>query len=308
MACYRPLDAYRGPGRQIYFDSKKGFADRPLKLPCGQCIGCRLDKSRRWAIRIKHEAQEHSNCTKQSPLAHCFTDSRGRLQHENSFLTLTYDDDHLPPNDSLEVKDWQAFAQRTRKKLGRFRYYHCGEYGENLGRPHLHAICFGLSFYRDRVQTSATTKKGDQTYTSEILSALWPYGFHTIQNVNYEAAQYVARYALKKITGDHAANHYQEVRPEYATMSLKPGIGWTWFNKYKSDVYPSDEVIMNGKPQRPPKYYDSLLEDDELEIIKGKRVRNSKRFEKNNTYERHKVREKVNLARLETYGKRNKIK
>ena len=118
MPCYYPLQGWRSKEltkngkRAIVFDRKKGYVDQPLEVPCGQCIGCRLDRSRDWALRCIHEAQLHE---------------------DNSYITLTYDDDNLPANASLDKSDFQKFMKRLRKSLGdkKVRFFHCGEYGEN---------------------------------------------------------------------------------------------------------------------------------------------------------------------------------
>jgi hypothetical protein len=113
------------------------------------------------------------------------------------------------------------------------------------------------------------------------LAKLWPYGFVTIGEVTMESCAYVARYVTKKIKGKDAENHYiywdpltgegTPIEPEYATMSRKPGIGKEWFDKYKSDIYPHDYVVLKKHKIRPPRYYDKLLTEEELEKIKEKR-------------------------------------
>lgn len=95
MACYAPLSAWKKPGGGITFKQSEATGLRPIKLPCGQCLGCRLDYSREWAVRCTHEALLHQ---------------------ENSFITLTYDDEHLPWDRGLRKKHWQDFAKRLRKK------------------------------------------------------------------------------------------------------------------------------------------------------------------------------------------------
>lgn len=236
-----------------------------MEVRCGQCIGCRLERSRQWAVRIMHEAQMH---------------------RENSFLTLTYADEHLPEHGSLDRRAFPLFMKRLRKEFSdsKIRYFHCGEYGENLGRPHYHAAIFGTGF-PDCVQW---TVRGDYpTFRSRTLRRLWPYGFHEIGSLTFESAQYVARYILEKVTGDAAQEHYERVdeatgevvqlEPEYVTMSLRPGIGATWFEAYKSDVFPADEVVSNGVARKPPRYYMTLLERSDPEM--AKQVKRARREE-----------------------------
>lgn len=274
MTCTRPLKAYRGEGGKICFSSagiNAGWSDRPLQFACGQCTDCRIDRSKQWAIRCFHEMSQHE---------------------ENSFITLTYDDEHLPADHSLDKSHWQKFAKRLRKK-SEFRYFHCGEYGENTNRPHYHAILFGLDF--DDKQLLKETKWGN-LYTSSYLEKTWGKGFVTVGGASWQSAAYVARYIMKKVTGKDADDHYKGRLPEYVTMSRRPGIGATWFDQYKTDVYPHDEVVVNGKPMRPPKYYDSLISEQELEGYKINRRRKAQN--RDNSEERLKARERITENKL----------
>jgi hypothetical protein len=243
--CTSPLRAWRDPVRGVSF-AKTSHSGEELELPCGQCWECRFKRSRDWAVRCMHEAQLHKR---------------------NCFITLTYAPEHLPPNDSLVYPQFQKFMKRLRKQAGcRVRFYMCGEYGENFGRPHYHACLFGYDF-PDR-KYLITTKNGDRLYTSEILSKLWPFGITSIGDVTFQSAAYVARYIMKKITGDAAFEHYNKVDvdgvithrvPEFTRMSLKPGIGAEWLEKFHSDVFPHDHVIVKGKEVSVPRYYNTKV-------------------------------------------------
>ena len=263
MPCFSPLRAFSAGkaenGKQrIVFNVKDAVnPDRPLDLPCGQCIGCRLERSRQWAMRCVHEAE-------------CFS--------QNCFITLTYDDDHLPPDGSLCLSDFQKFLKRLRKRFGKLRFFHCGEYGENLKRPHYHACIFGFDF-PDKVFWSE--RNGNKYYRSAALEELWPLGFSMVGDVTFESAAYVARYILKKVNGDLAKDHYDGKRPEYVTMSRRPGIGKTWFDRFQGDVFPSDEVVFRGFPMRPPKFYDrqfEVIDPKAFELLKSQRLARSKKF------------------------------
>lgn len=297
MPCYKPLEAWRGrelnPKTGKYpmvFNRNQGYSDLPSqKLPCGRCIGCRLERSRQWAIRCVHEAQLHE---------------------QNCFITLTYSPENLPFPPSLDVRHYQLFMKRLRKKYGsNIRFFHCGEYGDQLGRPHYHACLFGFDF-PDKVHWK-TTKRGDRLYTSESLNKIWGKGYAIIGDVTFESAAYVARYITKKITGDAAADHYERhdpdtgelysLKPEYTTMSRRPGIAKDWYDKYSSDVYPHDEVIMRGMKMKPPKYYDrqyELTNPKEFEKMKMQRRVAAKSRSEDSTPERLAVREKVKLAKI----------
>lgn len=243
MACFSPLTAWQLDSGEIVF-AERGKIRRQLDLPCGQCIGCRLERSRQWAMRCMHEAQLHD---------------------ENSFVTLTYDDKHLVS--SLDYRDFQLFMKRLRKKVSKARFYMCGEYGEKYRRPHFHACLFGVGF-SDRIEWSKSGS-GELLYRSATLEALWPHGFSSIGSVTFDSAAYVARYVMKKVTGQLASAHYSSLdfhtgellslKPEFTRMSLKPGIGAEWFKRYKSDVYNFDSVVVNGQLVKPPRYYDKLL-------------------------------------------------
>lgn len=206
----------------------------------------------------------------------------------------------------LKKKDFQDFVKRLRKRLPprTLKYFHCGEYGERLSRPHYHALLFGYDF-----PDKAPFKKsadGSQIFTSEILSGLWPSGFCTTGAITFESAAYVARYIVKKINGAGAIAHYAdpetgEIRaPEYTTMSLKDGgIAGNWYKRFKSDVYPSDSVVIRGREMKPPKYYDRLLELEDPEAraaIKERRMTAALLREGDSTTARLRVREKVKLA------------
>lgn len=280
MTCFRPLEAFQLETGEIKF-VERGKVLRALHLPCGRCIGCRMARRRAWATRCMHENQMH---------------------HSSVFVTLTYDDANCPI--SLDYRDFQRFMYRLRSWAGAVRFYACGEYGDLSRRPHFHAILFGVSF-DDGVPC------GDQIYSSGRLSKLWPHGFASFGNVTYESAGYVAGYVLKKRLGKDAEDHYRfidwrsgelvQVRPEFARMSLKPGIGYTWFQKYWRDVYGARDgiVLPGGKVIPPPKYYDKLLMDsqsDDAEHLQFLRYQRAEQFAHDCTPERLATREVVALA------------
>ena len=139
------------------------------------------------------------------------------------------------------------------------RYYACGEYGEESNRPHYHAIVFGYWPF-DAVQRPG--RKNFVYYTSDFIRRCWPFGNHIVTCVTYETCQYTAQYILKKQLGKDAADYYKAlgIASERAMMSLKPGIGATWFDKYHDDIYKDDTLIIAGRKLRAPKYYDRLFD------------------------------------------------
>lgn len=284
MPCYRPLSGYRGhvnPStgkRPIVFNRREAYApasatdaDFSVQLPCGQCVGCRLEKSRQWALRCVHEAS---------------------LYEQNCFITLTYDDEHLPKNKSLVKSHFQEFIRSLRDRI-RYdatlepehrvfsthsspRYMHAGEYGELNQRPHYHALLFNFDF-PDKVLLRKQ-ETGDW-YESKMLTEIWGKGFASLGALTFESAAYVSRYTLKKVTGERAAEHYGERIPEYTTMSRRPGIGFNWLEKFKTDAYPSDQIAMRGRLMRPPAFYDKKLElaDPQLfQYVKNRRSSDAK--------------------------------
>lgn len=214
----------------------RASAGRPLSLPCGRCIGCRLERARQWAVRLMHESQMHE---------------------ESCFITLTYSPEHLPPDRSISVPTCQLFLKRLRARLfpKKISFFLCGEYGEKLGRPHYHAIIFGW-----RPADGVLLEKGDEfsLFSSVFLSEVWGLGLVSFGSVSFDSACYVANYATKKISGPGAAAHYSGRRPEFLLMSRRPAIGLRWIQKFRSDVYPSDQVIVRGREARPPRYYDQV--------------------------------------------------
>lgn len=297
MPCYSPLIGYRSKEltaknkRKIVFNLKYAQDDTEVTIPCGQCIGCRFEKSRQWALRCVHEASLHE---------------------ENCFITLTYSSKHLPVDHSLDKTHFQKFMKRLRKHFTgtTIRFYHCGEYGEKNNRPHYHACLFGLDFPDKELHT--TTKNGDKLYRSKTLTKIWGKGEENQQligELNFKTAAYTARYIMKKINGEQADEHYRridedtgeqfQINPEYTTMSRRPGIAYDWYKNYKTDVYPSDEVIIKGIPMQPPKYYDSILEKENpflYDDIKHDRLTNAEKYADDNTPERLHVKYKVKQA------------
>lgn len=305
MPCYKPLNAARFKTNKSKIWFIKSGSPIPtnaeyLRLPCGQCTGCRLDRSRHWATRCMHEARQHD---------------------QKSFITLTYRDEELPMGGTLILSHWQNFMKRLRKHVKKYhgqtlKFYHAGEYGEQFKRPHYHAIIFGWA----PVDAELLQMSGDNPiYRSATLESIWGHGFASFGDVTWASAAYVARYCLKKINGpkaeqidpvtglrpydriDPRTGDICEVLPEYSTQSN--GIGKSFVQKYLSDVYPHDEVIVNGHPTRPPRYYDSLYErdnPDSMEEIKERRLSVMEDYLYDNTRSRLQDKETVKLAAIKT--------
>lgn len=292
MPCYHPLRAYKCANGEVVFYERSNFnVVQQLSLPCGQCIGCRLEKSRQWAVRCMHEAS---------------------LWERNSFITLTYSDDNLPLRGALDYPAYQKFMKRLRKAAGAsgVRFYMCGEYGPENWRPHYHACLFNFDF-PDKTYWS-TTGSGEKIYRSDLLERLWPYGFASVGAVTFESAAYVARYCVQKVTGHNAKTHYArsdengeyQLPPEFNHMSLKPGIGAGWLDKFKSDIYPHDYVVVNGKECKPPKYYDRIFSKanpEDFDEVQFRRESDGRSRYADNTDDRLVVKEIVTRARCNQF-------
>lgn len=234
------------------------------------------------------------------------------MHENNSFITLTYDEEHLPHRGQLQHKDFADFVKRARKKY-KFIYYMAGEYGTLNGRPHFHAGLFGHDW--DDKKPLKITESGERIYTSASLDKLWGQGFTSTAEVTFESMAYVARYCMSKITGDMAEEHYKrfdylgeyQLNPEYNVFSN--GIGKSWLNKYESDVYTYDYVIVNGVKTRPPKYYDRIFgakNEKELQALKDERAQLAYERRADNTPERLQAKETVAKAKTNQL-KRGKV-
>lgn len=344
MSCFYPQQALRLPDHPtkkgkiplVFIGSVnnpnvnkwQGHPNLVTGLPCGQCAGCRLERSRQWAIRMMDEASLHD---------------------KNCFITLTFDDEHLNAREnpmSLDKPEFQKFMKRLRKRLwndhkrrmkpilllaGIFskklvkwilektfkspRYYMCGEYGEQFKRPHYHAILFGVDFPDKKLEKVVD---GKYYFSSRILRELWPFGNNIITSVSFDTCAYVARYIMKKHLGKDAWLQYFEHLDlqsgelfghrlaEYTTMSRRPGIGKAWIDKYLPDVYPRDKKFLKDRGYcRPPKYYDSqyeIVNPSDFARIKQSRVEQASKCD--NSLPRLLAKEKIKKSQI-TVLKRN---
>lgn len=292
MTCYSPMTI-----RNKNHDIRKEGSQGNITVPCRLCIGCRIDYARIWGIRICHEQQ----ITQQMGL-------------ESSFITLTYDNENLPKDMSLnkgQYSDMTLFLKRLRED-GKFRYFQCGEYGKSckecgkskdncscteykewLGRPHHHMALFGLSFNDKKAY--GKSKKGNMQYTSKRLNEKWKKGMCYIGELNFDSAVYAAKYMCKKVIGKGEQfekrygvkdkdEYYNGRLPEYVTMSRRPGIGKYWFEKYYKEIYNNDYIVFNGVKMSPFRYYDELLKEKKGESYEKIKDLRSKRIKKRADY------------------------
>ncbi len=262
MPCYSPLKGFKNANGGLVFKRSSKTVGK-MEVACGQCLGCRLDRTLMWAMRIVHESCLYEN---------------------NSFVTFTYrsikecnskqikNGYHVPADYSLNYHHFRDFIKRLRRHFPqKIRYFHCGEYGEENLRPHYHACLFNCTFDDQFVYQQ---EQGIITYESATLQNLWPYGFCTIGELNYETASYTAGYILKKITGNRSLDTYLRndeygvaywVKAPYTTMSLKPGIGAEFYDKFETDFFPSDVSPVPGKGiiKKVPRYYETILKNSD---------------------------------------------
>jgi len=330
MTCYHPIKAYRAinkktdNGKSVICFNHSDVSDCPfetLLLPCSNCSGCRMDRSKSWAIRCIHESSLYEN---------------------NCFITLTFSDDTINSRGTLVKSDFQNFMKRLRKRFSGIqpvskithevysmkdlefmemdgtaqnddlhypiRFFHAGEYGDKYTRPHHHACLFNFDF-TDKVLIES--RGTNHYYRSAELEKLWPFGYSMVGHVTVDSAAYVARYILKKMNGKLADDYYKrydlqtgeeyQLQPEYTTMSRRPGIAASWFKKNPSSVYPKDYVTSGGKSFKSPRFYDNMYElshPEEFLKIKNKRKLDCLHNSDENTPARLRVREKVLQSKL----------
>ncbi len=304
MPCYAPLRGYRskfpnGSGKFAIVFKPGPSAYDAVEVPCGQCIGCRLSRSREWAVRCVHEASRYD---------------------DNCFITLTYRPEDLPADGSLVRDHFVKFMKRLRRRFVEYfgcvidgvhrfipvnpiRYYMCGEYGEHFCRPHYHACLFNFEFFDKEVLAKG---KDFVLYESMTLDDVWGHGFCSIGEVTFESAAYVSRYCMKKVTGPDRYEHYVNddgvmLEPEYNTMSRRPGIGRGWYDEFSAEVFPFDEVYIRGAILKPPRYYYEMFKENSPEEAEGvRRKRECFAFEHaaDNTRRRLADREVVKCAQV----------
>lgn len=274
MACYAPMNGKRITefGSSTIKIYPEGSTAGDISIPCGKCIGCRLDYSLQWGVRCYLETLSWDH---------------------NYFITLTYSPENLPTTltpteDGLPVEIGNLISDHLKKFMKDLRSYYdyhfnhqnirffgSGEYGDKTYRPHFHIILFNLpipdlKFYKK-------SWNGDNYYNSEILNNIWGKGHVVIGDVSYESAAYVARYVMKKQIGGGSL-HSERVNREFVRMSRMPGIGRKYFEENYKIIYRDGSITIptvNGiRAVKPPSYFDRLYETidpDHLEAIKVRR-------------------------------------
>lgn len=231
-----------------------------LSVPCGKCLACRISKRREWSLRLYHELA---------------------TSEDAMFLTLTYDECHVPDNGSLCKKHVQDFIKRLRRQMEyyndtrKIRYFLCGEYGPKTQRPHYHAILFNLSLSNNDRQ---------------LIKDQWPLcdwsNLHIARNsfgtVTPDSIQYVASYIDKKFTGDLAEEEYQSKGREPVFKLCSKGIGRDFCDKEGDQLYDNLCTTMKGVKMSLPRYYCKRLNIPE-EVLKLKAQENEISFVEHKT-------------------------
>ena len=305
MSCYKPLIRLYNPddreqsgrvytlarfsqlsGKQLKYEDLM-YNPKIMLIPCGQCIGCRIRQREDWTTRIELEARDYP-------------------KDEVWFITLTYDDDHVPgtiiktgeimrkvqytwkPGEKrptsvqiLLYEDIQKFLKRLRKAYrGKLRYFVAGEYGEQTARPHYHMILYG---WKPTDLENLYKIHHNGYYTSKWLANLWGMGQIQIAQAVPETYRYVAGYVTKKmyeIDGKKANMYYElgQTKP-FACMSLKPGLGDHYYQEHKKEIWRQGYIqCTNGKQAQIPRYYEKQMEAENpqrLWRIKQNRQKNA---------------------------------
>lgn len=261
MSCFRP--------KQVFIN-KKGYekGSQAVTVPCQKCIGCYFDYSNEWVLRCKMELEQCEKAT---------------------FITLTYDNEHLPDKSNLKRKDVQDFLKRLRRKIEplKIRFFGCGEYGSKGSRPHYHLIIFGYQF--EDLIFLKRTKRGENIYRSPFLEKIWTFGFSSVGYVNEETIKYCTKYLQK-----FAFNLNQfEVKP-FTMCSTRVPLGYDALSLKQIE---SDAIWYHGHKKKLPRSFLRRIENNGLfniDIIKDKREERRLFFEK---YQKRSFEENKNLEK-----------
>lgn len=306
MACYHPSKV--GVLRRSLSEASR--RSDTVTVPCGSCLGCRMDQARGWSVRIMHE----SEYPRMQPV--------GDLLRASWFATLTYSDENLPgyrpysevPPGSLDPKDPRLFLARLRKSFPprSLSYYLCGEYGEDSDRPHYHAVLFGPEFLDRELHTR---RHGAPVWIAQAVQDAWGMGITEVTPLTIEGARYTAGYVRKKVRRKDARARlaYERVVPEtgevvnlvpeFSRMSRNPAIGKRWIERYWRDVYPRDVVVVDGQEVRPPRYYDKWMDQHYPAIMDEVRAKRAEEVVQIDD-EQLLVSEKVHQARMSLFSPR----
>lgn len=267
MSCLFPVTGWYGKRnengkRPVVFRRSDAHQERPYdeiqtQVPCGKCTGCAADKALMWSIRSYQEAS---------------------LYPQNSFLTLTYDDNHCP--DNLVKSHVQRFVRSLRDTGKTVRYFACGEYGDTTKRPHYHMCIFGTDF-----RCGSEVDINDQLYMVPEITEQWGKGHVSIAEFNMSTACYVAGYVAKKIGSEFA--------DEFQLQSRKPAIGIPWLRKHYREILNTNSVVIEGRESPVPPQYIKWAEDHldgALDPVKKARKERFKKMDIETVIDKHRER------------------
>lgn len=253
--CTRPMKGWAKTGGGFTFNVNNGWKDRPLTIPCNKCIECKGVQRFGKAIRVVHTLEMEPG-------------------HRGCFITLTYDDEHLPKSQLLELEKLQLFMKKLRHKTqNRLQYLAAGEYGGKTGRPHYHICLVG---YEPDDVIKRETREYEDPHFDPVIEDTWRLGRTHVGTLTASSAMYTAKYVQKDAESSDVSVYGSPSRcreretPEFACHSIRPGLGRTFFEKYWRDIYEDDfdSVIFNGVRVKPPRYYDKLLSEQNPQLWK----------------------------------------
>lgn len=310
MPCYHPIRGWLGRDGKFTTNSKKTWIDKreEVQIACGQCLGCKLEYSRQWAIRCQHEMRFH---------------------YENSFITLTYDDEHLPKK-GVNKKDCQDFIKRLRYHVENdkdyqerlinyrardsnplveagIRYFLSSEYGDKTLRPHYHAIIFGYT-PNDLVLYNQGGS-GCKVYLSQSLSEIWGKGNVLVgESCNFETAAYIARYVVKNFEQKELMNgiFFKVFSKNFVLSSRRPALGYRYFEKNLEQLKRLDKVLIReGLRVNPARYYDRKMKElDSVAFDKIKDKRKSLIKEESESIFYHRMENKEQITEQKIFKER----
>ena len=289
MTCINPRLAYKKTNGQFTLAKIGDNApiEKSVLVGCGQCMACRVSHQRQWATRMVHESYMHK---------------------DSCFITLTIDDEHRSPTRSVDQREMQLFIKKLRQALKpqKIRIFYCSEYGTKSEREHYHAILFGY-MPEDR-KAYKKNKQGDMLYTSATLDRAWGKGFVTVGEFNSTTADYCAKYVTKAYIGADKENAYNWVdengeiikrNPPFQRSSNRPGLGATFYEKYKDQLIAHDGTTVDGKPRPLPKYYDRLIKRENPDAYAEiKHKRNEKYIQNLNSDQHQKTKSFRNASKV----------
>nr|QJB21664.1 MAG: replication initiator protein [Microvirus sp.] len=236
MQCTKPITLFK-VGKVSYPNG--------LEVPCGKCLACRQKIRKEWSLRMYHELSQHE---------------------DSVFLTLTYDDEHLPENDSLVKDHIVLFMKKLRRYLDaedrKIKYFAVGEYGDKKERPHYHLIVFGLGLKEeDRLKVVKAWKHCD--WDNEAIRKK---SFGTVEPASID---YVAQYINKKFSGRLAEDDYAKRGREPVFRLMSYGLGKEYALANADRITADLSIRYQGKDVSIPRYYCKLLKIDP-ELLKSK--------------------------------------